>query len=536
MFSRGRSKVGAALLATVAVAGNGLFVGAVHAQGTGIDPTTRFLLPDAADLATDSALTPIDVPSEVGEVIDLQPVMDAAAALLASLPESDWDVAALAATLADVEGAFALVRDAIGFDAYRGVLRGDSGTLVARAGDSFDRAMLLKTLLDAQGLTTRYAIGSLDAATSAALVERSLTVSTDPLPAAGFSPVDDTLEAATDLRARRDYALLSGELDDHLTDIAADGTEAALADVTRHAWVQVAQADGTWLDLDPSMPDAVPGDTLTTADETPEAFEEADMHLVRIRLLAEHLGSGSLSEDAYLDATLPAWVLDDEQVMLAFAPGDSGGGGLLSPGGVLSGGNAAEWLPVLFIGSDAAYGDPIMFSGEVGGGMFGGGEHVDLASLSLEVTTSTPDGATRVVRQSLADRVGDEQRASGAITPEQLLPVADADGTPAIFRSLTHLMVSTGGASPRDQAADVAFAAEVAAWGATPRIATGCSRWMPSRPGRPSIESSSWHRSAASSRPSTIPRSGRTSRGHASPPRHRPPTSRTPPSAPSGPT
>jgi hypothetical protein len=465
MFSRARSTAGAVLLAAVAVTGNGLFATAVHAQDASVDPTTRFQLPDATDLATDAALGPIDVPSEAGEVIDLQPVMDAATGLLASLPASDWDVPALAATLPDIESAFAVVRDGIGFDAYRGVLRGDAGTLVARAGDSFDRAMLLRTLLAAQGLTTRYAIGSLDAPTAAALVERSLAEPTEPLPAAGFSPIDDTLEAATALRARRDHALLSAALSGQLAGLAADGTDASLSDVARHAWVQVEQDDGSWLDLDPSMPDAVPGDTLTVADETPDAFADGDMHLVRIRLLAEHLGSGSLSEESYLDTTLPAWVLDDEQVMLAFAPGGSGGGGLLNPGGVLNGGNATAWAPVLFIGSDAAYGDPIMLSGEVGGGMFGGGEQVDLASISLEVSTIAPDGTTRVVRQALADRVGSEQRASGAITPEQLLPVADGDGTPAIFRSLTHLMVSTGGASPRDQAADIAFAAQMAAWG-----------------------------------------------------------------------
>jgi transglutaminase-like putative cysteine protease len=464
------------LLAAVAVTGNGLLTSAVHAQGNA-DPTTtatpaadRFRLPAVADLTTDATRSVIDIPPDPGEEIDLGPVMEATASLVAALPEAEWDAAALAATLPDVTSAFELVRDGIAFDAYRGVLRGDAGTLAARAGDSFDRAMLLRALLDAQGATSRYAIGTLDAETAEALVARSLVEPTDPLPAMGYSPIDDTLEVATEARARRDHALLVGALGDDLAGVAADGTAAALDDVTRHAWVQVAQSDGTWLDLDPTLPDAAPGDVLTTPDETSDAFAQTDMHMVRIRLAAEHLRSGALSEDWYLDTVLPAWVLDDEQVILTFTPA-GGDGGLLNPGGLLGGGGGGgptAWSPVLFIGSDAAYGTDIVFSGQVGGGgLLGPGEQADLASLALEVTTTAPGGETRVVRQTLADRVAPELRSSGSLTPEQLAAVADDEGTPAILRNVTHLMVSTGGANPRHQAVDLAFAAQMAAWGST---------------------------------------------------------------------
>jgi transglutaminase-like putative cysteine protease len=465
------------LLAAVAVTGNGLLTSAVHAQDLSADPTTnatpaadRFRLPAIADLASDASRSLIDVPQDAGEGVDLNPVIAATADLVAAMPETDWDVATLAATLPDATSAFELVRDGIAFDAYRGVLRGDAGTLAARAGGSFDRAMLLKVLLDAQGATSRYAIGTLDSDTAAALVARSLSAPVAPLPAAGYSPIDDSLEMATELRARRDHALLLAALGDDLSGLDADATAAAIADVTRHAWVQVAQDDGTWLDLDPSLVDAAPGDTLTTPDETTDALAQTDMHMVRIRLAAEHLRSGALHEDWYLDTALPAWVLDDEQLILTFAPKGSGDGGLLGPGGLLGGGGgggSTAWSPVLFVGSDAAYGTDIVFSGEVGGGgLLGPGEQVDLASLGIEVTTTSPDGGTRTVRQSLADRVSPELRAGGPLSPEQLAPVADVEGTPAMFRNVTHIMVSTGGANPRHQAVDLAFAAQMAAWGA----------------------------------------------------------------------
>ena len=109
----------------------------------------------------------------------------------------------------------------------------------------------------------------------------------------------------------------------------------------------------------------------------------------------------------------------------------------------------------------------ILFSGEMGGGgLLGPGEQADLASLAVEIVIGEPGSDPQVIRHVIVDRLTAEQRAGEAIGPDDLAPVADDDGTPAVFRSILHLLVSTGGSDPRSYAIDRGFAAAMAAWGA----------------------------------------------------------------------
>jgi hypothetical protein len=427
---------------------------------------TSFAMPAADELAA-AASTPVsDTPATPLDEIDLGPALETAAAHLAALPSEDWEVLGLAPALGEEPtAAFELVRDRIGFDPYPGVLRGAEGTLTARAGNAFDRALLLQALLDAQGSTTRLAFGQLGPDVAAAVVARALDAPRSPMPEAGFSPFAAAFEAAVTDRARRDHALLVGALGDRLTDLAADGTAAARADVTRHAWVQVQQADGTWLDLDPTLPDAQPGATLTTAESTGETAQAADRQVVTLRVIAETLEDGALSEGPVLEAVLDPVVAADQQLLLAFAPGSGGGGGLLgNPGGILGGGGGA-FAPMLMVDGAAWLGDPIAISAEGGGGglLGGGGSTIDLASIVLEVQADAPGMTPRIARHVIADRVPPAIRAAGAIRAEDLLPVADADGTPAVFTPVVHVLLSTGGSSPRAYALQQAEAVEQAA-------------------------------------------------------------------------
>lgn len=473
MYSRVRSRAGAVLLAAVAVTGNGLLTSAVHAQGTNADPITnatpaadRFRLPAVADLPSDATLIVDDVPDGPTDQDDLTPVIDGAQDALASLAAEAWDVAALAATLPDADAAFALVRDGIGFDGYRGLLRGAQGTLSARAGNAFDRSALLKTLLDARGATTRYAFGTLEPDVAKALVARSFEAPIASLPEADFA-FGDAFEAAVEARARRDHALVAGAIGDRHGALDADATALAIADVIPHAWVQVQQTDGSWLDLDPSMPDARPGIPLAIALSTGDAVPTSEAHTVGVRVIAEHLVGSELRETLVMDEALPAAAASDQRIFLAFTQPGQGGGGLLGPGGLFGGGSdPTAWAPTLLVDHNAWDGDPIMFRGEIGGGgLLGPGEQADLVSLSLEVTVASPGRDPQVVRQVLADRLTTEQRATGSVSADQLAPVADDEGTPAAFRSIVHLMVSTGGTSPRAYEQDLGYGAAMAAWG-----------------------------------------------------------------------
>ena len=171
---------------TVAVAA--LVVGVLWQPGiaSAQDPSTTepasladYALPSDVDPGTDAVS---DVPMAPAETFDPLARLDQLTTVLDAIPAERWDVAALAATFeGDPERAFAFVRDRIGFDPYRGVLRGAEGTLAAQAGSAADRAELLGSLLRAMGFTTRFAFADLDAATADRLIERSLQTPESPL-------------------------------------------------------------------------------------------------------------------------------------------------------------------------------------------------------------------------------------------------------------------------------------------------------------------------------------------------------------------
>ena len=89
-------------------------------------------------------------------------VRDAAQKLLASTPKSVFDVDQKSAELgSDVSRLFAFVRDDIRHQIYAGVLRGARGTLTGRAGNAWDKAVLLGALLRHHGREVRFARGRL---------------------------------------------------------------------------------------------------------------------------------------------------------------------------------------------------------------------------------------------------------------------------------------------------------------------------------------------------------------------------------------
>jgi hypothetical protein len=130
-------------------------------------------------------------------------------------------------------------------------------------------------------------------------------------------------------------------------------------------------------------------------------------------------------------------------------------------------GQGTTYDPVLLIDANAFHGDAIDISGQTAGGglLGGGGTPYDLASLALEVETDVPGWEPTIDRHVIADRLPAASRGGDSLTPEDLLPVADAGGTPATFAGILHLMLSTGGSDPRGYAIDQALAAQVAAWG-----------------------------------------------------------------------
>lgn len=436
-------------------------------------------LPAAADRAADAALVPSGAPVRQGSGADLAAAQAAALARADSLPPESWEVGALAEALGpDPVTAFEFVRDRLAFDPYPGVLRGPDGALAARAGNSWDRALLLRALLDRHEQTTRLATGELSDESVTELLAAAAHGAPRPFsePGAAAGNVMDATPLGT--RARRDHALITAALAeagvlDALGAPAGDVVRSAVPDprvaVRLHAWVQVEQPDGSWLDLDPSLPGSVLGTALASATTTLAEVPPEALHQVVVRVLVETLEDGELNEEASLEATLSAVDAARGEVWLYFQPEAAGGGG----GGVGALGAAVTgalgeggWQPVLLVNGAPTVGASFTLKASGGGGGlfggfggFGGGgsEGPQLARLRLELVAEAPDGSERAASRVLLDRVDPAARAAGAVSASDLAELPES-GTPPALASFHHVLVSTGGMNPREQAVASAYA------------------------------------------------------------------------------
>ncbi|HET8986332.1 MAG TPA: hypothetical protein VFN03_11285, partial [Trueperaceae bacterium] len=124
-----------------------------------------------------------------------------------------------------------------------------------------------------------------------------------------------------------------------------------------------------------------------------------------------------------------------------------------------------SYVPVLMIDGETSVGAPFSL-GSAGddsffGGFMGGGGP-ELIGLSLEMATTVPGLEPVTARRTLLDRVAPSDREAGVIMPELLDPLPEG-GVPAALSALHHVMVSTGGINPRENAIARAFAVNFAA-------------------------------------------------------------------------
>jgi len=142
----------------------------------------------------------------------------------------------------------------------------------------------------------------------------------------------------------------------------------AVAALQDHWWVERLEG-GQWIAMDVLLPDAKPGDALTTASSTSEwkasdgdpAIPESEWHTVRVRVVVERYENGATSESTALETTLrPAEVLD-QPITLRHLP-DPWPESLPDPktdpnalGNTAV--NVRRWLPFLQVGEKSG-GDP----------------------------------------------------------------------------------------------------------------------------------------------------------------------------------
>ncbi len=438
-----------ALMAVLALSSAGLPIAPIEAARAADSVPVSFALPDPSELEADTRLTTDDVPAPVSGTLDLGLVQDAAEALLGSMPAEEWDLAALSWSFAgDAEAAFAFVRDRIGYEPYPGVLRGAKGTLAARAGNAYDRAILLKALLDAMLVPTRFAFGQLDEATAGEVLARTFVAPSDPLPnvdMAGAAVID---APAMSNRARRDYALLREALGQRLDSVTAAPAAGAATDPQHHVWVQVLLG-ADWVDFDPTLPEAQPGDTLTPIVSTAAEIPAAERQSVRLELVAETLTSGRLERHDVLDKTLDVAESSDSEIFLYFQPAIGGIGGSIAQ----ALGEATGYLPELMIDGVVTQGSsfPVLggtdiFTGEALGTS---GDETTLASLRLVATRQAPGYPADAFVRTLIDRALPSDRTTGDVSFDRLTPLQIGPAGPVDLLPLHHLMISSGSANAR---------------------------------------------------------------------------------------
>lgn len=383
-----------------------------------------------------------------------------------SVDRTRFDVKALAAALsgAGPEGAKAWIAENTRLVAYRGTLKGASGTLEDRAGNSLDRALLLVALLQANGVEARLARAELSpeaAAELAKLTGGSRPTQPDVNESAGLAIVEKLandpridgaryrafIEAET---ARQAEVKAGGEamattLIAALTpalspDDAAARAAASAAALGDHWWAQ-ANIDGGWVDLDPAGAGVSAAATLS-----PEDVPDDLKHKVTLRVVAEVAREGALTTATLVESTLASADIQGDVISLAhrtggLIPADEQDG--TDAALFASAGGAKVWAP-LFIVDKTVRGDLVAAGGEVAEATeanfskYSGTSTFDNAASAidaigaeeetetpgvftaewLEVEIAAPGAEPVTERRLLFDAIGSEARASGRFEGE----------------------------------------------------------------------------------------------------------------------
>jgi len=383
----------------------------------------------------------------------LPAVLDALEKISAGASRAAFDVAARAEELGkDVDRIFAFVRDDVRYEVYQGVLRGPRGTLMARAGNSFDKALLLGALLRHHGVDVRYVRGRLSPDRAAALVSAMFQPSkaTDGGPVGDLTAVPGATEAAKELggviaeRWGKSLDTVIGALERRRIRLASSPpvTPDQLAqEASGHVWVEY-KRDSKWVALDPSFKEARAGAIFGAGGQVHPSIPPSDYHQVTIRVVLEERRSAGLSRREVLRHRRPAADLHGAAVALRFKG---------EPAGV--GWSAA---PVLHVDTDSIKGQVIASSGTGASGQALGGRvsgalrgaapqaSSEVVALWLEVDFLTPGGKPETVRRALFDRVGPAAREAARERTSPLAPLPEAKGVPLYLGSLYGLSFVSG--------------------------------------------------------------------------------------------
>jgi hypothetical protein len=390
------------------------------------------------------------------------------------IPRDTFDPQAVVDNIGEKpESLFQWVRDKTILVPYQGTLRGYIGVLMDRCGNSLDRALLLHELLRLAGHETRLAQGSLTENKAEEILQNIPGVRDNIRETQSETDFENLIQiysdehdiSAEELQSSQKNLLeekerISKIIRERVSDQSRalspllkidsgkkPGMERAslLEDLKDHWWIQV-EENGDWLDLDPTMTNAKPGDTVTPVKNTwdPEDLDEDLFHLLFIRIIVERWEKGSLEEETVLEQDLNPSGLVGERIELHHDPLDWPKDEELYNNDqpiqklketVM---NCKEWIPALIIGSEEIGKQSFTKSGKVNekpgqqaekqrGGVAGGlmgafgrskpkaEDQSILTAEWIEFEIRSPGEQIRKIRRPVFDLVGPAKRKSSSV-------------------------------------------------------------------------------------------------------------------------
>jgi hypothetical protein len=386
------------------------------------------------------------------------------------------------------EDLFKWVRDSTFFVPYQGVLRGPTGVLMDRMGNSLDRVLLLGELIKLAGYKIRIAHGHFSQEEAKNILDNvsRITISGNTMKdQQAADEVSNILEAYANK-----YQLDSGELFQTITEMSQVQEESAqrirtnaeeqanfisgalgkaikvfeneqgndsIQAIRDHWWLKI-ERERQWIDLDPTLPDSIAGQTLVQEIEEMDLNELPDSlsHHLDIRVIIEQSVRGDLKEKTVLSHSLNDLSLLDKRVALHHIPLNWPDDFDISNGenlrkevteAILS---EHEWLPVLDIGEEQIKQNSFSATGEVSqnvskkrsgpaglaGGLFSAlsgkedratEENSFLTAEWIEYETNSPGSKAKKIRRQIFDLIGSKARADKNINlgeisrPNQML-------------------------------------------------------------------------------------------------------------------
>jgi hypothetical protein len=389
------------------------------------------------------------------------------------------------------------VTQRITYEPYEGALRGPRGTLLARAGNSVDQALLLRDLLRVADphAEVQFALGTLPSTDAEALVKGFLAqvgsaartasipeLQPEPRPRPrGSSPatgqqlrvlVDRSRVRWASLaqKVQADARALGALLQKDGVILHAGGLEAGalVAAARQHVWLQYRTA-GRWVDLDPTIPDGTPGTHRTVPAGTSRTLPEGLYHHLAVNVRLEERQDGRLTTRSLLKTVWRTAEIAGSTLTyghaepLGFAPTGGATGESVQ---------AVRYTPLLMVDDEYRLGSPLTLprparaegiGGVVGsqvGQFLGGGlpglgpdraggspgsePSPQVTGLWLAIVVTRPDGSSDRAERPVFDRIDYAERASGHAATAPVKPLAQSGGHFLALSTVWNIAINVG--------------------------------------------------------------------------------------------